>query len=171
MQKLLKSAALLVLAWCAACDRSLTPKRGDELFAIAEDAVLEVTLRSSDLRVDARRFKTDRPLTYTFEARDGRFARCPESPRLHAALAPVFSIRVQDVPGKDAVQKRLAKLPLEAWVELEVHDDMVDGEPYRLRMIRDPEDRSMVLARLSPEGPIVKLDGKLLGLLDQRCDD
>jgi hypothetical protein len=165
--------ALLLVTLAAlsgGCERKLVPQKGDELFAIADDALMEVRMRDRTRRAEVRRAAEGGPLSYSFEQADGRVERCAASARLDAALAPLRSVRVRATLD-DAEAQKLQGRSESDWVELEVRSIIADGEPFQLRLLRDPRDRSRVLARMPGQDWTVALDGTLLTLLESHCEE
>lgn len=162
--------AALCLATAFGCTRELRLAKGDEFFAIAEDAVLEVTLRSADLRVDARRFAVDQPFYFSFEKAQGAiFERCQATPVLERALASVYALRVRDLLTSERSEAlRKAHGPT-SWIELEVRDTIEGGEPFRIWLLKRGAPAGQLYAQLPGDRDVFLLDASLLQLLDLGC--
>lgn len=169
MRRVLFAVVMLAALASASCKRELALKPGDELFSILDEAVLEVSLRAADQRVDARRFQPDEPLYFSFERdRGARFVRCVETERLANALKPMYDVRVRSVLSDEKGRAKLAAHKPKRWVELTVRDIMREVEPFSLLLLKD-EDGS-VYAHLPGEHVVFTVDPKILGLLELGCD-
>jgi hypothetical protein len=155
-----------LLAW--ACDHAPVVRTGDELYAVAEDALLEVELKSQTRRAKAHRLSPEQPFAYRFEGAGGQFERCAPSAPRESALAAVRSIRVLGVLDS-ARAKELQRAPASAWIALDIRDIVVGGEPFHLRLMRDPRDAKRLFAQVPRYDDMLVLDAALVSLLDQRC--
>lgn len=164
-----RSVWIFVALCTTSCERAPEIGKGDEIYAIAEDAVLAVTIRAPGRRAEARRKTPEQPFTYSFERHGSRSEHCPADATIDAALAPIHSVRVKDVLSRDEAGAYTSGNDHEAWVELEVDDIMTDVTPYRLRLVRDASDASRLLARNSPNGVVFAVSSELVSLLEQHC--
>lgn len=69
--------------------------KGDELFAIFDEAVPEVSLRAPWGRVSARRITAAEPFVLSRQRTGAAQERCAAPPQLEPALAHVLQIRVR----------------------------------------------------------------------------
>jgi hypothetical protein len=158
---------LVVLSSC----RNETPiEPGDELHSILEEAVLEVSLRAPTKRARAQRRQAHRPFEYTFEGATGtKRHRCAASAKLDQATALAFEVRVRSVLDADQAEAFLAAHKT-GWTTLEIRSFMIDDQPFRLDLLRDPNMRERAYARQPRDARLFVVDSKLMRLLDLDCE-
>jgi hypothetical protein len=161
---------LLLLAASPACKHETPIEPGDELFGILEEAVLEVSLRAPTKRVSAQRRKPSQAFSYIFEAAKGtNRQRCAATPDLARATAFTFEVRVRGVVEAEQA-KAFSASHKHGWTTLVVRGDMVDEEPFRLDLLRDPKWGEQAYARHPLDARLFMVDSKLMHLLDLDCE-
>jgi hypothetical protein len=105
-------------------------------------------MRSPSRRADARRFRPEQPLRFSFEDEGhAGLEHCGPSPGLSAALAHALQIRVRRVLDDAQSKAFLIAHPADAWSALEVRSIMSDVEPFRLNLLKDAQS-DLLYARL-----------------------
>jgi hypothetical protein len=163
------AAVCMTLTSMGGCKSELKIQQGDELYSILEEAVLEVSLRGPTRRADARRFRPEQPLRFSFEE-EGRAAleSCGPSPELTAALAHLLEIRVRRVLSAPQSKTFLAAHNSELWSVLEIRSIMSSVDPFRLHLLMDAKG-SPLYARLPADPQVFTVDESELALLSAHC--
>ncbi len=162
-------ALALAVTAAVGCKRKTVVESGDEVFATAEDAVLQVTLVGPGERVTARRSSPSHRFEYTFE-RGGKKRRCGPSKKRDEAVQRTFSVRAVSVFDEERTDT-LLELPEGKWIQLEVRGVGDAIEPFRLEVLPPSESASRPRADavMRPFKSAFSVDPQLLDLLAQDC--
>jgi hypothetical protein len=159
----------MTLTSVGGCKSDLKLQQGDELFSILDEALLELSLRSPTRRADARRFRPEQPLRFSFEEEgDAGLESCGPSFALNAALAHPLEIRVRSVLSAEQSKAFLAAHAAETWSVLEVRSIMTDVDPFRLHLLMDAKG-SRLYAHLPADAQVFTVDVNELALLSLHC--
>jgi hypothetical protein len=159
----------MMLTSSGGCKSELKLQPDDELFSILEEAVLEVSLRGPTRRADARRFRPEQPLRFSFEE-EGRagLESCGPSADLNTALAHLLEIRVRRVLSSGQSKTLLAAHAAERWSVLEIRSIMTSVDPFRLHLLMDAKG-SPLYARLPADPQVFTVDADELAFLSLHC--
>lgn len=159
---------LIGLMALSGCKRELRVSKGDELFAVLDEAVLEVSLRGPGGSAVAKRATAGGAYSFSRSGGGGGAERCAAPQQLQGALVPIQQIRVRDVVPKDKA-KAVRGRPAAQWIQLEVRDVMEGVDPYRLRLLEAGAPSGLLFAQQPQDEQIVLVDRAILDLLSLHC--
>lgn len=153
------------------CSERGVTRPGDEFFAILDEVVTQVSLRSERVTVIASKVPGTTRFSYAYQVRGGAPVSCPATAARNRALRQTFAIRAHDViPSRD--RKRTRELPASQRVELEVRSSIKNDEPFRLLLLQRAEPKQAWIEAYFTDtdtGAGVLVTSELLSLLDQAC--
>lgn len=169
----IRLVAALIGSICvfAGCERSPVVTRGERFFAVSDEGLLALTLRSSTERVEAHRFHEREPFWYSFE-RDGgtSFERCEATPALDGARAALQTLVALEVLAPKVAKGIVTSTAADAWIDLEIRGPGIFWhEPFQLRLTSRGAPAGSLYALDPKNGDVYRLDRAVLKLFQSRC--
>lgn len=169
--KYLAAASLLLLvaggwpqAWCGQ-----PLKAGTEVFAVNPAKVLEVSYRSSDLRMIAHRWHVRDKFLILFMTKQHRQpAVCLSGEGFAFVLKQLTSLKLRQTLSPRKAKEYFQKNPLSGWAELVIRDDSQVG-PFRALISPVAGSSTEALVHFRGVTYIIGLDGKVFQLISGGC--
>lgn len=166
------AAAALLLLWVGGMhlDASGRPlKEGTEVFAVDPGKVLEVSYRTSSMRLMAHRWDIGDRFTIIFmEQSRSRPAICPAGQGFETVLKQLTSLKLRRTLPAGEAQACLRRKPLNSWAEVVIRDNS-ELEPFRALIMPLAGSSTEALVHFHGATYIVSLEAKVFQLISGGC--
>lgn len=142
---------------------------GAEVFAVDPGKVLEVSYRSSTLRMIAQRWEVGVPFTIIFLKQGQPAPRvCLAGPGFEYVLRQLTSLKLSRHLSVSQAKAYIEKNPLNSWAEMVIRD-ISQVEPFQARIIPVPGSAAEALVHFSGATYMVGLDAEVFQLISGGC--